>query len=224
VVCANCRRTCRQLGAPLVSVSPISLATRDSAIYHLLRQYKSAHPVAGPQRRHLADLLALFFDRHLDCVAPGGIDAVAVVPSSTGIRTPPHPLATVLSGIGGLPPVLPCLSLGTDPAGHHRASRAAVSVTLSLRGLRVLVVDDVCTTGAHLQSAVWAIRAGGAAAVHAVVVGRFLRQDWPASCALLARAFEHRWDQHSCVTCVGDRGTIAGRELVGPAPAQLSGS
>ncbi|MHB8219366.1 MAG: hypothetical protein ACYDHU_03465 [Acidimicrobiales bacterium] len=208
-VCWNCRRTCDQLGAPLVPITPVSLATRDSAVYHLLRRYKSADPVAGLQRQHLAALLSVFFGRHLACIAPGGIDAVAVVPSSTDSRPPPHPLSTVLSSIDGLPPVLHCLVPGSDPAGHRRAGRLAVSVTSSLRGARVLVVDDVCTTGAHLQSAVWAVRAGGAAAVHPVVVGRFLRRDWPASRTLLRLACDHRWDAGCCIRCAAAPGGVA---------------
>ena len=47
-----------------------------------------------------------------------------------------------------------------------------------LNGSSVLLIDDTWTTGASAQSAAAALKAGGATAVAAVVIGRYLNGDW----------------------------------------------
>jgi predicted amidophosphoribosyltransferase len=42
----------------------------------------------------------------------------------------------------------------------------------SIRGKTVLLVDDVCTTGATLRECAKALKSGGAAAVYAVTLAR----------------------------------------------------
>jgi phosphoribosylpyrophosphate synthetase len=179
------------------------LVTQSSALYHVLRQYKSNSPIAGRQARRLTTLFADFFDRHLPCIAPGRIDIVAVVPSSIEMRSPPHPLTAVLADIGLCARVLTCLERGGVPASHRHASRGSFSVTEQVEGARVLLVDDVCTTGAHIQSAAWALRAAGAIGISAVVAGRFVRDDCSSSRRLLEQAYRREWDLDACVRCTG---------------------
>jgi hypothetical protein len=198
-VCRNCAEIRRQLGGPLSPVTPVSLAVGTGALYGALRRYKTTHPAARHHARELAGLLAAFLHRHLRCVAPGGIDTVMVVPSQCG-RPPPHPLAGVLQAVPGLPAAAGLLRPGDRGVDRRRASRDGVGVTASLAGRRVLLLDDTYTTGAHLQSAAWAIRSHGAA-VHPVVIGRFLRSAWPPSHRLLAWAAEHPWAVARCVHC-----------------------
>ena len=85
-------RSCRQIGRLLHrwlrSVTPISLTTRHTGLYSALKQYKGRRNfVSGRQQARLADLVGSFLERHGDCVAPDGYDAVAVVPS---LPAPPN--------------------------------------------------------------------------------------------------------------------------------------
>jgi ComF family protein len=61
---------------------------------------------------------------------------------------------------------------GRPRAGRERALAGAFTASTRLRGRRVVLVDDVMTTGATLRAAARAIRAAGAAAVSAWVVAR----------------------------------------------------
>lgn len=198
--CRNCYEIGLQLGAGPVPVTPMALATRDSQLYLTLKQYKSGRAVARTQSTRLAAFMAVFLRRHLPCVAPTGIDAAVVVPSSTG-RTSPHPLTGVLERVSVLPPVQDLLASGTAHVERGQASRDLFMGHIDAAGRRVLLVDDTYTTGTRMQSAAWALGAAGAASVHPVVVGRFLRDDWEPSHVLLTSLASRNWDPGRCIHC-----------------------
>ena len=200
--CPTCRDVGRQLGHHLVPVTPISLVTKDSGLYRALRQYKSGEPsVARNQARALGALVALFVRRHLACVAPNGIDTVLVVPSVEQNRPPPHPLLAVLEGLPGLPPASPMLRAGPGSPAHRSPALDGYVCDAPIEGSRVLLFDDTYTTGAHLQSAAHALVEAGAAAVHPLVIGRYIQPNWPGSQPIMAWANRHRWTPETCVHC-----------------------
>jgi hypothetical protein len=200
-ICINCHNIGRQLSAPLVPITPISLITEDSHLYSILRWYKSGRPSAALQSQRIAALLAVFLREHLHCLAPEGIDTVLIVPSLNGSRPPPHPLVDVLGMVTALPAALDCLRSGPGTADHCLAARDAVYSTQPLTGRRVLLVDDTYTSGAHLQSTAYAARESGAAEVHPLVVGRYLPGGWEISHEVLEWTKKHRWNPAHCIHC-----------------------
>jgi hypothetical protein len=179
-MCASCRAVAVSLGRPLIPVTPVALVARPSPLYRALRQYKSGEPdVAARQAARLVSLLDRFFARHVECLAPDGLDLCVVVPSPLGARPPPHPLAALVAASRSLPPLADALFPGTSPVAHRRPAADAYRATDRVSGKRVLLVDDVYTSGAHLQSAAVAISEAGARLVRAVVLGRFVRDDAP---------------------------------------------
>ncbi len=179
-MCTSCRDVAVALGRPLVPVTPVALVTGSSPLYRALRQYKSGQPdVALRQGACLGALLDRFFVRHGDCLAPDGLDLCVVVPSPLGGRPPPHPLTTLVAASRSLPQPVDTLFPGESPVAHRQPSCEGYRATDAVAGRRVLLVDDVYTSGAHLQSAAVALEIAGARAVHAVVLGRFVRDGAP---------------------------------------------
>jgi len=201
-ICRNCREVSGQLGQLLEPITPISLLIKESQLYRALRDYKSGRTAAAAVHAHrLAELIAPFLQLHLGCVAASGIDTLLVVPSLGGRRPPPHPLMGVLGMVGSLRPIDDCLLARSTEIDHGQAAWDAVQCAADLDGKQVVLFDDIYTTGCHLQSAVCAVRAAGAAAVHPVVIGRYLRGDWAPSARLLAWARTNRWDPGRCIHC-----------------------
>jgi phosphoribosylpyrophosphate synthetase len=179
-MCTSCRDVAVALGRPPIPVTPVALVAESSPLYRALRQYKSGeHEVAARQRARLAAFLQRFFARHQRCIAPHGADLSVVVPSQRNGRPAPHPLAALVAAAGTLPPVADVLAPGDAPIVHRRPSAAAYRVTAEVAGMRVLLVDDVYTSGAHLQSAAVALADAGAHDVRALVLGRFVRERSP---------------------------------------------
>lgn len=181
-LCTSCRDVALSLGRPLVPVRAIVTVTASSALYRALRQYKSAtHVAARRQAALLTVLLADFAGAHRSGMPPVGADAAVVVPSGPRGRPAPHPLVAVAT-TAGLGPVAAWLAARSAPSGpvtHRRACRDAFVASPDVAGRRVLLLDDVYTTGAHLQSAAAALVDAGAAEVRALVIARFAR--WPLS-------------------------------------------
>lgn len=111
-----------------------------------------------------------------------GEAVVVPVPSSpAAMRRRGYPIAELLARRGGLRPVRLLASVGTpaDQRGLGRGDRERNVVgTLHARGvagLRVVVVDDVVTTGATLREAARALEASGAVVLGAATVATTLR-------------------------------------------------
>ena len=179
--CYCCRTLVRQLGQPLVRVSAMADYRVGDGMHRHLRGYKDA-PLAEVRRAHveaLGSMASRWLDAHRgELVRRFGApwDAVATVPSTSRRRG--APVDAVVGQVDELRELHRSLLVrGDDPVDHLVASRHGFDRSPSvdpswLRGRSVLVVDDSHVTGARAQSAVAALRAGGAEVVGIVVLGR----------------------------------------------------
>ena len=70
------------------------------------------------------------------------------------------------------------LRRGPGETAHRKPDRHAFEPTTGVAGRRVLLLDDVFTTGARSQSAAYALEEAGAAVPAIVVVARRINPDW----------------------------------------------
>lgn len=175
--CLDCRRR------PFAFSQALAAAAYDGPVVDLVLRMKMrreafwAEPLAGWLARRLAD------DR-----VPQTVDTVACVPTRLGARlargfNPAELLARAVARSTGLPfspGLLRCrLDPGpkqTDLARAARFKRAA-QVFLpgrdaSVEGARILLVDDVITTGATVDACARVLRGAGADGVIAAAVAR----------------------------------------------------
>jgi adenine/guanine phosphoribosyltransferase-like PRPP-binding protein len=188
--CWSCSVVGRALGkvaGALPPVVPISVFAPGSPLHRTLVAYKSS-PDPAERAACAADLAALvasWLSWHGRCVARlagGGWDLIDVVPS-TRRADPVHPLAAALGVLPALASrVKPLLGRGAAPVGHLDPSPDAFTVQPGAAGARVLLLDDVFTTGAHALSAAASLCRAGATVVAVVPVGRLVHAECrPAS-------------------------------------------
>ncbi len=139
-------------------------------------------------RTHLAKLMAAQMARHLPA---SGADLIVPVPldrrrlakrgyNQAGL------LARALSKHGGIAVGIDTLirvkptqsTAGVSRAGRFRAAKGAFRVNRALpEQARVVLVDDVMTTGATVESAARALKKAGAARVDVLVYARAMKSD-----------------------------------------------
>ena len=179
-MCVNCRDNLDALGR-IVEIDPITLYYKPTKLRDWLTFYKSgdealADSAAGEAVAHI---LANFFAANADRLSHLDIEGVVVVPSTH--RAPPHPLAVLLQATGASPyPVLTGLRRTAQPLGHNQPNVGAFVVVESLALKRVLLVDDVYTSGARAQSAAEALTRAGVTVAAIWVVGRRYNREWSA--------------------------------------------
>jgi hypothetical protein len=197
--CYQCRRHAR-LGHGVLAdaVVPISYAIRGTAFAGDLWQYKSEWAPAASARASVLALLLAFLADHGRCVwRHAGMpppDCLAVVPTGAG-RPGPHPLLHLVSPYL----CLPGCPLALRPGRQGRDLDPERFQVLGWPvGASVLLLDDTWVSGASAQSAAAALRLAGASHVAAVVLGRHVNPDDPASAPLLTGLAPARYDPLAC--------------------------
>jgi hypothetical protein len=200
--------------APSPPVVPITLFQPHSPVHRAVVGYKSSSDPGERAllSRDLADLVGLFLTRHGGCIARlagGGWDYLDVVPSTRRRDRARHPLAQAL----GVAPFLAAREAGLlcrgDAPLDHLEPNPGGFVARPAAGapspIRVLLLDDVFTTGARAFSAAHALAASGAEVVAIVPVGRMVHTDddrarrWWESAYHAASALD--WSNAPC--CLG---------------------
>ena len=122
-----------------------------------------------------------FLARGMAAVAPEGVDIVTWAPTTSARRRARgFDQARLLARAVARELGLPCRPLLARRPGRAQSGRDAVSryegpaftASRPLDGRRVLLVDDVVTTGATVAAASRALRTGGAGEVHVVAAAR----------------------------------------------------
>jgi predicted amidophosphoribosyltransferase len=193
---------CLHGGHCLNAVAPISYSVSGGPLHAMLAGYKRS---CGPQARafeiRLAAVLSRYLDLHERCIAQAAsverFDLVTTVPSSNQERDAHHPLRRIVGQL-------------TEPVRdrYQRLLRRSAAVSRPrefdaarfemchpVDGGSVLLIDDTWTTGANAQSAAATLTAAGAVAVAAVVIGRYLNEDWQDNrTRLLTLPRPFRWE------------------------------
>lgn len=173
-------------------VAPVAYAVKGGQLAADLWRYKSGLAGAAEAGARLEAMLSAFLREHGSRVwrsagMPGAPGLAAVVPSGQG-RPGPHPLSGLVAACVDVPMV--GLSAAPAAAGRGRglgdgAAAGWLTVTGSVAGADVLLVDDTWVSGGSAQSAAAALKAAGARRVALVVLGRHLDPADPRSAEFL---------------------------------------
>lgn len=193
-LCNNCCQARDELSKPANQIIPISLYKKPSDLRDWLKYYKPNDEAVEPSYRdNIGIILGRYLLEHGDALRKhlGGLNDVCVVPSST--RPGEHVLSELYDEWRpeGFPEWSPLLERGTGKVGHREMSDDAFAVRGDVQGHRILLLDDVYTTGGTAQSAASALQLAGAHVPGILVVARRLNIDFDPAVAKI-------WDrQHS---------------------------
>ena len=183
-LCRACLARARPAPAPPSSRPPpgldwwVAAFTYEGAVREALARVKYRNT------RSALPLLAAVLVGRVREQSPGPIDVVTWPPTTTarrrqrGFDHAEHLARAVGQGLGV--PVRPCLTRRAGPSQTGRSAeerrRGPAFRPAAVTGLRVLVVDDVATTGATLTAAARALRSAGVGWVGAATVARTPRR------------------------------------------------
>lgn len=196
--CENCAETAAALGAEPLLLSVVSLYRKPSNLRDWLTRYKGRDDVEDPFDPGSVAIARAVLGRTLIeygddlTLKHGPIDGVVVVPSTT--RSGPHPLQQIVESLSLTVPVLDLLERGPGNLGFRQPSRDGY-IPIAHRPTRVMLLDDVLTTGARINSAAYALAQAGHRVVRGMVLARRINPDYATQArdlwvAATARRFE----------------------------------
>jgi hypothetical protein len=185
------------------------MAPRDEQLAYQLFAYKR-HTVRGEARERmsvgLAAVLWKWLEAHEECLTTqlriDRFDVTTSVPSTSGRKN--HPLKDVVADIvsGTEERYEDLLTLARADLAPREDAADRFRATRSLRGARVLVIDDTWTTGTKAHSASAALKAAGAGTVAVVAIGRWFNPGYDPTGAdaqaWLAEQKKRGWDWDRC--------------------------
>jgi len=201
--CYACAHTEQRLAA----MAPISYSVAHEQLHHVLAGYKRwPAPIAATTQRELAAVLWRHLLAHEPCHAAAAradrFELVTTVPAGTTERDRHQPLRRVVGELVG--PTRDryrrLLRRSDHPLETRTFDPLRFTATEGLNGEAILLIDDTWTTGASAQSAAAALRAAGAGAVAAVVIGRHVSREWRHNDRQLRRLAQP-YDWGRCVHC-----------------------
>jgi hypothetical protein len=164
----------------------------------VMRGYK-AHPPVAEHRQVVGLLLFVALKGHTQCIetlAGSPMTHWAVVPSLPA-KPWAHPLRGLVAGRvkGSEVPLVAAPSVSQPRAVNPDHFTCNVRMP---RESHVLLIDDTWTTGGHAQSAVLALRKAGAGRVSALVVARWLKEDYGGNKRFIAELAARDYDPSIC--------------------------
>lgn len=182
VVCENCLEVREALDREPLALSVVSLYRKPSPLRDALTRYKGRDDEDDPFDLGCVEVVRAMLGRYLLdygnslVESSGGIDGIVVVPSTD--RTPPHPLENLIDSLELELPRWPMLARGTGELGFRKPNRDGYQVVMDRQPSRILLVDDVYTTGSRLNSAASALARNGHETVAALVLARRINTDY----------------------------------------------
>jgi predicted amidophosphoribosyltransferase len=209
--CTHCR-ACRTGENHLDALAAISYSVSGSGLHRKIEAYKRhAEPFVRYAVRDLVVILERFLSAHELCIGSRErFHLVTTVPSSDPRRDQHNQLRRIVAEL------VPAVSSRHErlllPSGivvkARSFDRARYQAVKPLSGQRVLLIDDMWTTGASAQSAAAVLRDAGASYVGAAVIGRHLNRGYADNQRRLANlGAGFSWGR--CVLC--EEAPLAGR-------------
>lgn len=175
-LCENCVEARDALDRKPLTISVISLYRKPSKLRDALTRYKGRTDGEDPFDpqcvKVVRSMLGRYFLEHGDWLVElaGGIEGIVVVPSTE--RLPPHPLEGLVDSLGLDLPRWSMLARGPGVLGFRQPNRDGYRLVVNRQPSRILLVDDVYTTGSRLNSAAAALSQEGHETVAALVLAR----------------------------------------------------
>lgn len=187
--CENCLEVRKALGVDPLRFAVVSLYKKPSQLRDWLTRYKGRADEEDVFEPNYVEVVRAIMGRFIVehgrrlRETAGGFDGVIVVPSTH--RPPPHPLEDVLDSLSIDLPQLRLLERGPGELGFRNPHPQGYQVTRSLPPCRLLLVDDVYTTGARFNSAAKALTSAGHQVNAGLVLARRINPGYTEEAASL---------------------------------------